>query len=304
MPHIDPVFGPSDAAQQFAATLGCPSPTLGSNGQVEKVRREGHHEFEPRARRALVAHHVEWTRTTIAGVPCIEANPRKINCDRTILYCYGGGYVYGGAFDDLCISAALSGTARARIIAPEYRLAPEHPYPAAVDDGFAVYQELANTIPTEKFAIAGESAGGNLVLTLLLRAKDSRLPYPNSAALLSPWCDLTRVKHQQINTPNDPTLHPEDLDHYAEAYAGQSDRSSPYISPLFGEFNSNFPRTLITTGTRDVLFNQCLRLSRALVAADVTVDLRVWEGLWHVFECYDEIPEAGRSLKEISDFLF
>jgi len=288
----EPRRGPSKESRSLSTAFGMAAPSFTSPGLIEKIRQQGHEEFAPRARRALENHKIEWRRTTVAGVSCVEAKPRGRDCSRTLLFYFGGGYVYGSAYDDLCLSAVLSYHTGARIIAPEYPLAPEHPYPAAIDQGFAVYQQLVNNVAIDSFAIAGESAGANLAMALMLRARDAGIALPNAAALLSPWCDLTLVESQQMKTP------------FAHAYAGNRDRHDPYISPLFGSFQNGFPRTMITTGTRDVLFYQCLRLGRSMIAAGVQVDLRVWEGLWHVFECYDELPEAAESLAEISDFLF
>lgn len=122
--------------------------------------------------------------------------------------------------------------------------------------------------------------------------------------MLSPWCDLSNSGDSLVaNQGRDPTLAFEDVAAAAAHYAGNNDISNPDISPINGEFAPHFPPTIITTGTRDLLQSQAVRLARTLKEAGVVVDLRVWEGLWHVFEFDDRLPEAHQSLNQISDFL-
>ena len=127
---------------------------------------------------------------------------------------------------------------------------------------------------------------------------------PVAAALFSPWCDLGGSGDSiQSNAGRDPTLHPGSLQDYAQAYAGQSALKDPGVSPIYGEFGKAFPPVIITSGTRDLLMSHCVRLAGVMRRSGVSVDLRVWDGLWHVFEFYDELPEAAASLKEIADHL-
>jgi len=184
-------------------------------------------------------------------------------------------------------------------------LAPEKPYPAALEDAMAVYQALLREHGAQSMALSGESAGGNLSLALIGAAAARGLDLPAAVALLSPWCDLTH-SGDTIRTLHgiDPTL---DLDHLlshmARAYAGGRPLASPDISPLFADVAKGFPPTLISTGTRDVLLSDCARLSTKLRRAGVNVDLRVTEGMWHVFEFYPQLPEAEDSIRGIATFL-
>src|SRR6056297_2154203 len=155
-----------------------------------------------------------------------------------------------------------------------------------------------------KLAVAGESAGGNLMLVTLRRAQAAGLPMPCAAALLSPWCDLTHGGESlAANDGRDPTLPFGNVDRAAKAYAGDAARDDPDISPLLGRFGPWFPPALITTGTRDLLLSPSVELARRLRAAGADVDLRIWDGLWHVFEFYDELPEAAESLAQAGAFL-
>ena len=246
------------------------------------------------------AHGIEVEEILIGGIPCLDVRPPKVMTTWPILYGFGGGFVSGGPIEDLPILAPLSVATGARIITPYYRLAPEHPWPAAVDDGFAVYREMAG----RPFAIVGESAGGNLVLSLMLHAREEGLALPRAAALLSPWCDLSNVGDSlTFNDGRDPTLATRGSFQTARHYAGDSALDHAGVSPINGAFDDEFPSFLITTGTRDLLLSQAVRLAQKLRDDGADVDLHVWEGLWHVFEWYDDIPEASQSINRIAGHL-
>lgn len=245
---------------------------------------------------------------TQPGIACQEVRPKpgaaSSITDRVILYFFGGGYAQGSPFEDLPITAALADFTGARVVVPHYRLAPENPYPAALNDGIAVYRALVDASAPSRLALAGESAGGNLALAVLGRARAEGLSMPCAAALLSPWADLSNAGDSiAANASRDPTLDPFMLEDFAAAYAAGADRRDTGISPLFGSFDSAWPPFMVTTGTRDLLMSQSVRLAEVLRRAGVGIDLRIWDGLWHVFEFYDELPEAARSLAQIAAFL-
>lgn len=271
---------------------------------INKLRADIRSGFTPASERALERHNVTTSQIDVAGVACMEVTPNGGAADRTVLYCYGGGYVTGSPFEDLPITAALVDHLKARIVAVDYRLAPEHPYPAALDDAIEVYRSVSASCAPGTWATAGESAGGNLALALLQRAHAEGLAMPVAAALLSPWCDLGNSGDSiDSNAGRDPTLHREFVREAALAYAAQTALKDPGVSPLYGQFSAEFPPVIITTGTRDLLMSQCVRLAGVMRQSGIFVDLRVWEGLWHVFEFYDELPEAATSLREIADHL-
>lgn len=151
--------------------------------------------------------------------------------------------------------------------------------------------------------LTGESAGGNLAVVIAQQTVSQNIRTPNAIALLSPAVDL-RIDQQLFDptTFSDPTLHPSHLSDIATVYAPDRRLTDPSISPLFGSFK-NFPPTIITTGTRDMLLAMCLKLHRQMLRAGINVECRVWEGLWHVFEYYDQYPEANESLREIAAYL-
>lgn len=294
----------SREAEAFLSVNSAAPPVAPDAATIEEFRKTGAEDFRIRAKRALKQRRVTVRDITIANVPCLEVLPKHAHPVGTVLYCYGGGFVCGSAFEDLIISAPLAELANVRIIAPKYRLAPEHPWPAAIDDGFAVYRYLEQQDKPEGLAIAGESAGGNMALAIMLRANRAGLTLPKAAALLSPWCDLQHSADSlTTNDGRDPTLSLAWVEAAAAMYAGHHDRSDSDVSPINGMFTAEFPPMLITTGTRDLLMSQSEDLAGILEGAGIPTELKVWKELWHVFEFYDELPEAGASLCDIAHFL-
>ena len=294
----------SNEARAFiAAGLDAP-PRHVTRDNLAATRAETAAEFAPRIERALDRYPVEVREITLGGIDCLEIIPRADRKPGTILYCYGGGYIMGSPREDLIVSAALAAHAGARVVAPWYRLAPEHPYPAAIDDCTAVHAVVAGDPSCGPLALAGESAGGNAALCLMRRSMEAGAAMPVAVVLLSPWSDL---KHegdsQRTNDGRDPTLTLELTRQAALLYSGGRDLAHPGLSPLLGTWNEPLPPVMITTGTRDVLLDQNLTLATVLENAGADVTLRVWDELWHVFEFYDELPEADRSLRDIAAFL-
>lgn len=287
----------SQDAQNLLSELAKSEPSPTTLETLEARRAEAKAAFLPRADRAVARYGVSVEQVTIAGHPCLEIQP-STKVRGTVLYCFGGGYISGSAREDLIVSAALSAGAHARVVAVDYPLAPEYPWPAAHDAAWAVFQSLQRDDPC--LAIAGESAGGNLALTVMQRAS---MP-PSAVLLLSPWCDLThRGDSLLANNGRDPTLGLDLLQFAAALYAGTAEVSQPAISPINGSFFAEGPPVMITTGTRDLLLSQCIELARCMRIAGQDVRLDVYDGLWHVFEFYDELPEAQISLEACSSFL-
>ena len=220
----------------------------------------------------------------------------------TLLYMFGGGFISGSPYDDLPIIGALAEYCSLEVIAPWYRLAPEHPAPAAAEDCMAVWEHLSAEYPQPLF-LAGESAGGNLALLVAQQSAALGLRPANALALLSPAVDLrTDTRLFEPTTYADPTLHSGRMAEITAVYAPDRDLTDPSLSPLFGAL-TGIPPTIITTGTRDLLLGMCLRLYRQMRRSNAVVECRVWDGLWHVFEYYDQYPEADESLREIAEFV-
>ena len=294
----------SDEARAFIAASLDEPPRNVTRDNLAATRAAVAAEFAPRIERALDRHPVEVREITLGGIDCLEIIPRADRNPGTILYCYGGGYIMGSPREDLIVSAALAARTGARVVAPWYRLAPEHPYPAAIDDCMAVHAEVSGDPSGGPLALAGESAGGNAALCLLRRSMEAGARMPVAVALLSPWSDLTHEGDSHCsNDSRDPTLTLDLVRQAAVLYSGGRDLAHPGLSPLRGTWNEPLPPVMITTGTRDLFLDQNLTLATVLESAGADVTLRVWDDLWHVFEFYDELPEAERSLRDIAAFL-
>ncbi len=294
----------SDEARAFiAASLDAPLREV-TPDNLEATRAGLAAEYAPRIERALDRYPVEVRETTLGGIDCLDIVPRGDCRPGTILYCYGGGYIMGSPREDLIVSAALAAHAGARVVAPWYRLAPEHPYPAAIDDCMSVHAVITTDPSCGPLALAGESAGGNAALCLLRRSMKAGAIMPVAVALLSPWSDLTHEDDSHFsNDGRDPTLTRDLARQAALLYAGGRELTHPDLSPVRGAWSEPLPPVMITTGTRDLLLDQNRALATVLESAGADVTLRVWDDLWHVFEFYDELPEADRSLRDIAAFL-
>jgi len=256
------------------------------------------------AEQAIAGFDGEITDIEIAGIRCKQLTPTawSPNHGPCIQYAYGGGYIAGSTYEDLIITAPLAEHSAARVVMVDYRLSPEHPYPEPQQDMQQVYPVLLDVYGAARMVVSGESAGGNQALGLLHHIRDNGLMMPACAALLSPWCDLANQgDSHRFNDERDPSLNNEWVDLAASWHAAGQALEDPGVSPLHGDMDG-LPPIIITTGSRDLLLSQCLRLARRLRTAGVDCDLRVWEGLWHVFEFYP-MPEARQSIVEIAEFI-
>lgn len=270
--------------------------------RIESIRNDLKAAQSAAAERAVLKYQLMRDSVSIAGVPCERIVSKAKRSGGTMVYLFGGGFVSGCPHSELPIIGPLASQCGVEVIAPCYRLAPEHPAPAAADDCLAVWQQLATSV-SGPLTLAGESAGGNLAVVIAQQAARRKQRLPDAMALLSPAVDLrTDLSLLEPTTHADPTMHASRLAEICSVYAPGRNLTDPALSPLFGSFDG-FPPTMITTGTRDLLLSMCLRLHRQMIRAGVQVQCRVWDGLWHVFEYYDQYPEAAESLAEIAAFL-
>jgi len=226
------------------------------------------------------------------------------NSSATLLHCHGGGYVLGkaGVTDYSMILVGLR--AGARVLSVDYRLAPEHPFPAALDDAIRAYRWLLdNGTPASRIAITGDSGGGGLALALLLRIRDEGLPLPRAAAVVSPWADLTGSGDSVTTLAEyDPILNWPRLASCVDAYAVEHDPRDPYLSPLFGDFRG-LPPLLVQVGEREILLSDGTRVAQEAREAGVDVTLEVWDGMPHVWHHFLEFPEAREAIDRMGAFL-
>lgn len=228
------------------------------------------------------------TPTSIGGVPAEDIRPAGVDESRVLLYAHGGGYVTGSARATRALVAALGAAADARVISLDYRMGPEHPYPAAIDDGLAAYRALvAQGVDPSRIAIAGDSAGAGLSLAVALRVRDAGEPPPAVLGLISPWLDLSPGSHaRRGSAPNEPVLTADLLIRFAASYlpSGQ-DPAEPTISPLFADL-AGLPPMVVHSGGDDILAPDAREFETRARAAGVRIEHRVYEGLWHDFHVF------------------
>ncbi|MDB4970260.1 MAG: hypothetical protein JWN44_5949 [Myxococcales bacterium] len=222
---------------------------------------------------------------------------------RTVIYyLHGGGFVMGSPGTHRRMMARLARAAGSRALVLDYRLAPEHPFPAALDDCVAGYRWLSRHTRPSDIVIAGDSAGGNLALATLLVLRDAGEPLPAACVCISAATDLSRsgASHRS-RVADEVVLSPRFIRTVDELYRGDADPRDPLASPLFADLHG-LPPLLLHVGTHELLLDDTLRFADRARAAGVDVTLEVWPGLWHVFHTFVSLPEARRALDDIAAF--
>jgi acetyl esterase/lipase len=232
---------------------------------------------------------------TVGGVAAERVTPRDARADRTILYLHGGAYTAGSPRSHRPLVARIAGAAGAAAIAPDYRLGPEHPFPAAVEDAVAAYRGLVDEgVEPARLIVAGDSAGGGLALALALALKAEGLPQPAGVFVISPWADLTQSGASYASKADaDPMISKAGLDQNARAYLGGRDARDPLASPVFGDFEGVAP-VLIQTGSEETLLSDSIAMADVLGQARVEVRLEVWPEMIHVFHAWGAVLQAAR----------
>jgi epsilon-lactone hydrolase len=234
------------------------------------------------------------TAGELGGVPTAEvtvdgAEPRDV-----VLYFHGGVYVMGGAALAAELASQIGRRTHAKAVSVDYRLAPEHPYPAALDDALAAYEGLlGDGVAPSDIVFAGESAGGGLAVATLVNARDHGLPLPAAAYAMSPYADLTLAgTSMESKRELDPLLSPQALRARVPDYTAGQDAADGLISPIFADL-SGLPPLIIQGGSHEVLLDDAVRLARAAAAADVEVTLEITPSVPHVFQAYHAILDEG-----------
>ena len=247
---------------------------------------------------------MSWEPFELAGMAAAWVRPdRGHDRKHAILYCHGGGYTSGNLGYSRILASKLANVTGYEVLSFDYRLAPEHPYPAAVNDAMKAWDYLMyQGYGARDVIVAGDSAGGNLALVLChqLRAAGRRLPA--ALILMSPWTDMTASgKSYTERSELDPMITMDYIHAVRGAYARDMDLSDPNLSPLFGEF-AGFPPVLIQAGTHEILLSDSVRLRDRLVLAGVPCRLEVWNDMWHVFQMFP-MKKAGEAMESIGRFL-
>ena len=281
-----------------AALRRSPTPADSSVGEKRRLFRE-------RASARPLPADVTVTPAQLGGVPAADITIAGIEPRHVVLYLHGGVYVLGDAFQSADLASQIGRRAQARVVSLDYRLAPEHPYPAAVDDALAAYEALLREgIAPSDIALAGDSAGGGLAVATMVNARDHGLPLPAAAYLLSPYADLT-LSGTTMDTKSDvdPLLNRELLEPRVADYVAGQDLALGLISPIFADL-SGLPPLIIQAGTHEVLLDDAVRLAQRAAADDVAVTLDLVPEVPHVFQNYypildeaaDALDRAGRLL--------
>ncbi|HEX4019300.1 MAG TPA: alpha/beta hydrolase [Frankiaceae bacterium] len=245
------------------------------------------------------------TAAALGGVPTAEITVEGIEPRHVVLYFHGGVYVMSDAFLAAGLASQLGRRTHAKVISVDYRLAPEHPYPAAVDDALAAYEALLHDgIAPSDIAFAGESAGGGLAIATLVNARDHGLPMPAAAFVMSPYADLTLAgTTMETRREVDPLLSLELLQARVPDYTSGQDAALDLISPVFADL-SGLPALIIQAGSHEVLLDDAVRLARQAATADVEVTLDITPGVPHVFQAYSPIlDEAAAALDRAGQLL-
>jgi epsilon-lactone hydrolase len=227
------------------------------------------------------------------------------DADRVLLFLHGGGYRLGSLGSDGELAARLGRASGMRVLFPEYRLAPEHPFPAAIDDVLAVWQWLRTDqqLSASSIAVAGDSAGGGLTVALLVATRDAGDALPAAAVLMSPTVDLTSSGASMTDRADqDPISTPALLRQLASDYLAGADPKTPLASPLFASL-SGLPPLLVQVGTADLLLSDSERLAEAAAEAGVDVTLEIGESLPHVYQLMLGTPEAAAATERVGKFL-
>jgi epsilon-lactone hydrolase len=288
-------------SQILHAAIRIVRPLPSTHWSVKRQRRQ----MNLLARLVRVPPGVEAAPVNAGGVKATWMIPREHHPERVILYLHGGAYMSGSPYTHREITGLLARYSRLRLLSLDYRLAPEHPFPAALDDARAGYTWLLEKgFQPWQIALAGDSAGGGLCVALLLALRDANQDLPAAAALISPWADLEGTgESTRTRVGIDPLFSPSDLPRAAAHYLNGRNPRHPLISPVYTSLDE-LPPMLIQVGDREILLSDSTRLYHNLRKAGGEGELSVWPGLWHVFQAMGErMPESKRALREMAAFL-
>jgi epsilon-lactone hydrolase len=277
----------------FAAK--CPDPPL------PILRRE----WEAAARLEVLPTGSRFSRFEVGALSCEWMEMPRVARDRVFLLLHGGGYNAGSPRTHRKLAAHLSRAVHMRVLTPDYRLAPEHPFPAAVKDALTAYGWLLSQgISAENIVVGGDSAGGGLAMSMLLALREAGANMPLAAVLMSPWADLTTsMPSYRSNRKYDACVMLEDLRRAALWYAGERDPADPMLSSVFADL-TGLPPLLIHAAADEVMVDDARTLARRASAAGVEATLKIYDGVWHAFHAAGpEIPESRQAIDEIGAYL-
>ena len=293
----------SDEGRKYYEQL-CETPGFGATGFDLAGLRQG-----MGTRREPVGMPVQCTPTHVGPLPAEWVVAEGADPNQRLLYLHGGGYVSGSGAFYLPLAARISVAAQCVVLLVDYRLGPEHPFPAGLQDCLAAYEWLrengpSGPAPAETMFVAGDSAGGGLTLAVLLALRDQGRPLPTGAIPLSPWTDMTLSGESiQSEAELDPIMHPRALPDFVNRYVDESETRDPLASPVFGEY-TGLPPLLIQVGEHEIIRDDSVRVAARAESAGVDVTLEVWPGMFHVFQSHDSLfPENRQAIEHIASFM-
>jgi epsilon-lactone hydrolase len=248
---------------------------------------------------------VKLTRLKIGEIPCEWVLAPGADPNLRLLYLHGGGWVSGTGGNYLPLAADISAAAKCAVLLPDYRLAPEHPFPAGLEDCVSAHDWLVaqgpnGPAPAKATFIAGDSAGGNLTLATLLALRDRKRPLPAGGIALSPATDFT-LTSESLKTVPDPIISARTMPEFRDRYLGKSDPHNPLASPVFGDYRG-IPPLLIQVGEHEMLLDDSVRVAKKAREDGISVKLEVWPGMVHVFQVRG-LPESREAVEHIADFM-
>ncbi len=276
------------------------------HGMVENTDIEKHRQSQDHIGTILSnTKSVEYREADIGGMYGEWISVNRAHMKKyVLLHCHGGGYSTGSSLYARTLTTKLAESTSMDVLCFDYRLAPEHPYPAALEDAMKAWDYLMLLgYGARDVVVTGDSAGGNLALALTLKLKEEKRLLPRGILLMSPWTDLTSAgKSFQTKAEADPVLNCTYIDRMVQAYAAGRDLKDPLISPLFGNFEG-FPPTYIQVGENEILLSDALRLHRTFVEKNVSVKIDIYPGMWHVFQM-SPVRAARAAMDKNAEFIF
>ncbi|MBY8985939.1 MAG: alpha/beta hydrolase [Candidatus Lokiarchaeota archaeon] len=277
------------------------------NEQDTKKRIEdGRKAMEQMAQMEKFPKDVNFDEINVNGIPSLWISTPEVVKEHVVLYLHGGGYVEGSRNTHKGLGYRISQVSKSRILLIDYRLAPENPYPAALEDSVAAYRWLIDIegINPKNIVISGDSAGGGLTAATILKLRDTGVELPAGGVLLSPWTDLD-ITGDSVRTKRriDPFIDAGGLFFMANLYAGDEDLKNPYISPLYADL-MGLPPLLIQVGSAEVILDDSTRFAEKAKSAGVDVTLEIWEDMVHVFQAFALwAPEGEQAIEKIGEFI-
>jgi len=243
----------------------------------------------------------------LGGIRAISVTPKNYQkSDKVIIYIHGGAFAFYSADVTLTSSVPLADATGFKIITIDYTLAPHAKFDQISDEILTFYQALLKEYKAENIAMYGDSAGGAIAASAILKMRDQKISMPKVVVFWSGWFDVDEIGDSYSTLKDcDPNLVYNDfLENCAEAYAPKSEWKNPYVSPVYGDFSKDFPPTLIQVGGKEIFLSNSIRMYRNLKENNKEVELDVYEGMWHVWQGYYDIPESKMAIKNTKNFIF